>query len=219
MSLAVCGLGMVAWGRGGARLSEAEQLMEESLTICREIGHRSNAQIRLAFLGHISNSMGRYEEAQRYLQEAWDLAKQLGKKAEVSWILAGLGEAALSLGNFQAARNYLLEALETTRIPIALIAIMNWAMLLKKEADLPAAGVAASQEALANHEQKQQAVEILSLVLNHPATPQVYKDKAAPLLAGLEAELPPEAMAAARERGQARTFDTAVEEILAANAG
>ena len=47
------------------------------------------------FLGHISNSMGRYEAAQGYLHEALDLARQLGSKAETAWILSGMGETLL----------------------------------------------------------------------------------------------------------------------------
>jgi tetratricopeptide (TPR) repeat protein len=236
-AMAVGGLGLVAWGSGEARLNEAKQLFEESLAICREIGHQSHIQIRLSLLGHVSNSLGSYEEARHYFQEAWDLAKQLGKKAEVSWIVAGLGETALGLGDFQEARTYLVEALETPRIPIALEALVSWATLLKQEADLssasvvlpatgvtaggaasgvrPAVGVAANQERPAAYEQKQQAVEILSLVFNHPATVQRYKDKAERLLAELEAELPPEMVAAAREQGQAETVKELVAKILA----
>jgi predicted ATPase/transcriptional regulator with XRE-family HTH domain len=235
-AMAVGGLGLVAWGYGGTRLNEAKRFFEESLDICREIGHQSHIQIRLSLLGHVSNSLGSYEEAHRYFQEAWDLAKQLGKKAEVWWIVAGLGEAALGLGNFPEARHYLLEALETPRIPIALEALVNWAALLKKEADgssaavvlpttdvaanddtssgHPVVGVAANQASPAHHEQKQQAVEILSLALNHPATVQRYKEKAVRLLAELEAELPPEVVGAAREQGQAETVGEVVAKIV-----
>jgi predicted ATPase/DNA-binding SARP family transcriptional activator len=216
MALAVGGLSLVAWGYGGARLNEAKQLMEEALTMFREIGHRYQIEICLAFLGHISNSMGRYEEAQRYLQEAWDEAKRINPTFTMAWFLGGLSEAALGLGDLQAARHYLLEALENKIVPPTFLALVSWAMLLMKEADLPAAGVAAGQEAPPNHEQKQQAVEILSLVLSHPATWQVDKGKADRLLAGLKTELPPEVFAAARARGQAKTVDAVVEEILAA---
>lgn len=198
-AMAVGGLGLVAWGYGGTRLNEAKRFFEESLAICREIGHQSQIQIRLSLLGHVSNSLGSYEEAYRYFQEAWDLANQLDKKSEVWWIVAGLGEAALSSGNFQEARHYLLEALETPRVPIALEALVSWATLLKQEA---------------NHEQKQQAVEILSLALNHPATAQRYKEKAARLLAELEAELPPEVVVAARAQGQAETVGEVLAKIV-----
>jgi tetratricopeptide (TPR) repeat protein len=195
------GPGVVAWGRGGARLSEARQFIEEALTIYREIGHRFYMQVMLTLLGCVSNSMRRYEEAQKYFQEALELSKQIGRVYNAIRTLAGLGEAALGLGDFQTARRYLLEALETPgSTPVILEAMVSWAMLLKKEAGQP--------------EQKKQAVEILSLVTNHPITWQIYRDKAAFLLAELEAELSPEVVASAKARAKSRTLDEAVAEIL-----
>jgi hypothetical protein len=40
------------------------------------------------------------------------------------------------------------------------------------------------------------------------------KDQAAPLVAELEAELPPDAVAAAWERGRSRDLDATVQELL-----
>jgi hypothetical protein len=118
------------------------------------------------------------------------------------------------LGNFRGARAYLLEGLKTSRLPVALDALVSWATLLKEEADRRSADVPASQAAPANQAQKQQAVEILSLVLNHPAAAQPYKDKAVRLLAELEAELPPEVVAAAKEQGQTKTIEEVVAKIV-----
>jgi tetratricopeptide (TPR) repeat protein len=227
MALAIGGLGLVAWREGGAALNEAKQFYEESLALCREIGHQSHIHTRLVTLGQISNSLGRYKEAEGYFQEAWELSKQLGRKAEVSLMVAGLGGTALGLGDFGAARRYLLEALKTPRLPIALEALVTWAALLKQEADLPALpqsspfdklrtslGEGKQEGGQLKYEQKQQAVEILSLVLNHPSVVQLYKDKAAYLLAELEAELPPEVVAAAWERGRTQTVGEMVAKIV-----
>jgi tetratricopeptide (TPR) repeat protein len=210
MAMAIGGLGLAAWGIGGDRLSEAKQLFEESLAICRVIGHQSQVQIRLALVGHICNSLRSYEEATDYLQQGWELAKQLGKQSEVSSIVGGLGEAALGLENLGAARGYLLEALQSQRVPVVLVALINWAALLKKEADL-------SQTPLGGGRQeggKQQAVEILSLALNHPATIEWYKNTATRLLAELEAELPSQVATAAREQGRTQTVEELVAKIV-----
>jgi len=204
MALAIGGLGLVAWREGGVALNEAKQFFEESLALCREIGHQSHVHTRLVTLGHISNSLGRYKEAEGYFQEAWELSKQLGRKAEVSMMVAGLGVTALGLGDFEAARRYLLEALKTPRVPIALEALVTWATLLKQEADRQGN----------EGGQKQQAAEILSLALDHPALVQMYKDRAARLLAELEAELPPEVAAAAREQGRSQTVAEMVAKIV-----
>jgi hypothetical protein len=50
-------------------------------------------------------------------------------------------------------------------------------------------------------EKKQRAVELLALVLSHPAGSQEAKDKAQRLLPELEAEFPPQMLAAARGAG------------------
>jgi hypothetical protein len=52
------------------------------------------------------------------------------------------------------------------------------------------------------------------LVLHYPASVQWTKDRAAPLVAELEAELPPDIVTAALERGRARDLDATVTELL-----
>jgi predicted ATPase/DNA-binding SARP family transcriptional activator len=215
MAKATGGLALAAWGRGGNSLIAARQLFEASLAMCREAGHRPETAYRLMFLGHVSNSLGRYDEAQPYLQEALDLAKQLGYKAEAAWILSGLGETCLGLGQVQAARTYVLEAIVIAKaLPNVLEALVTWAMLLQQEAGQTAISVPTHQAVADAQRQRMWAIEILSLALNHPATRQVYKDKAAQLLTELEIDLPPEVGAMARERGQAQTIEDVVAVIL-----
>jgi hypothetical protein len=59
-------------------------------------------------------------------------------------------------------------------------------------------------------------LELLTLVLHHPTSWQSTRDQAAALVAELAAELPPEAVVAAQERGQARDLRATVAELLAA---
>jgi hypothetical protein len=61
-------------------------------------------------------------------------------------------------------------------------------------------------------EAAEQAIELLTFVLHHPAISQEARDRAAPLLAELEGRLSPAAVAAAKERGQARDLQAIVEE-------
>jgi hypothetical protein len=56
------------------------------------------------------------------------------------------------------------------------------------------------------------ALELLALILCHPASWPWAKDRAAPLVAQLEAELPPDVVAAAQERGRARDLEVTVAE-------
>jgi hypothetical protein len=63
---------------------------------------------------------------------------------------------------------------------------------------------------------KARAVELLALVLSHPASSHEVKEKAQHLLAELEAALLlPEVLAAAQARGRARTLEEVVGELLA----
>jgi hypothetical protein len=52
-----------------------------------------------------------------------------------------------------------------------------------------------------------EAVELLAFVLQHPASSQEARDRAAALLAELEWRLSPAAVAAAKARGQARELE------------
>jgi hypothetical protein len=59
------------------------------------------------------------------------------------------------------------------------------------------------------------ALELLALVLCHPASWQLAKDRALALVGELEAKSSSEEAAAARERGRARSLDATVAELLA----
>ncbi len=62
--------------------------------------------------------------------------------------------------------------------------------------------------------QRQWAIELLALVLNHPASTQETKDRAAHLLAELETQLLPQAVILAQERGRAKNLEALVAEAL-----
>ena len=63
----------------------------------------------------------------------------------------------------------------------------------------------------------ERAVEFLGLVLHHPATHQMDRDRAQALLSQLEPELPPEAFAEALERGRTLELEEVVTEILSSD--
>jgi len=60
----------------------------------------------------------------------------------------------------------------------------------------------------------ERAMELLTLILDHPASAQEWKDRAARLQAELTTELPLELVGAAQERGRARGLDAMVAELL-----
>jgi hypothetical protein len=61
----------------------------------------------------------------------------------------------------------------------------------------------------------ERALELLGLVLNHPATDSEINDHCGPLLDELTAELPSEIVEAAMERGKSQGLDDVVRELLA----
>ncbi|MCI0529446.1 MAG: hypothetical protein L0Y56_18560, partial [Nitrospira sp.] len=194
-------------------LAEAKRLTGESLAICREIGYQSQVACRLFIVGDVINSLGEYQEAQPYGQEALAIARDMDYPYGIIGTFNNLGEAACGLRDFQAARQYLYEGLRAG-MNARLFAwvsrvLVSWATLLTKEGTFPV------EDSPAGREKKEQAVELLTLALHHPATWQIHKDKAVYLLAELEAELPPEVVAAAQERGKARQLEEVVAEILA----
>ena len=67
---------------------------------------------------------------------------------------------------------------------------------------------------LARAGEQERALELLVLILDHPASHQEFKSRAARLQAELTAELPPEVVEAAQERGRARDLDATVAKLL-----
>ena len=67
---------------------------------------------------------------------------------------------------------------------------------------------------MAKQGDREHALELLLIVLNHPASIQETKHRAAQLRAELEAQLTSQQVEAAERRAKAKTFEAAVEEIL-----
>jgi len=87
-------------------------------------------------------------------------------------------------------------------------ALVRWAALVVKESDV------LGHNNPTRAEKREQAIEILALVLRLPTSWQIYKDSAARLLAELQTELSPEVVTAAQERGKSRSLDEVVAEIV-----
>jgi predicted ATPase/DNA-binding SARP family transcriptional activator len=211
-------LGLIILHQGEAKSSEAKPLLEESLAIGLNIGHRDEIAGRYVLLGHVVIELGEFQQGQQYCWQSLMIWRELDDLQGIAYALVHLGEATVGLIDFQAARQYLVEglhaALKGQTVPMALIGVNCWATLLVKEANQPEKD-GSSRKVPATAGQEEQAVELLALVQHHPATWRYYKDKAAHLLAKLEAELPPEIVAAAQERGRARDLWQTVEELLA----
>jgi predicted ATPase/predicted Ser/Thr protein kinase len=185
---------------GLEQYGQAKQLGQESLAIFREIGDLFGVETAVGNLGELANVLGEYAEAIQLAQECLTISRKIDEPSGIAWALRILGDAACGLGDLPGARRYHHQALEVVTtigqkfyVPLNLV------------------GIAAL---LAEQDDKEKALELLALVTNHRFSWQWAKDQAAPLIAQLEAELPPEVVEAAHDRGRARDLDATVVELL-----
>jgi predicted ATPase/DNA-binding CsgD family transcriptional regulator len=186
--------------------AEARRIAESSLILKEEIGDVIGSTLSLLGLGRVALARGEHEEARGFFQRCLKKSEETGYHYTLQNSSKYLGKVALSMGNIAEAEHYLVRSL-TISGEIGLVRdIVN---LLYEFACLRVAQ---------NH--TTQAVELLALVLQHPASYQArllegrIRDSAKDLLAKLADELPQETYTAALERGQELEVDGVVAELL-----
>jgi hypothetical protein len=157
--------------------------------------------VALGDLSELATVLGEYTEAAGLAQESLAMDKRLSRPIEIAWASRVLGNVAREQNDLEGARRYLRQALETgmsaQATAPALLTVVGIAALLMREGET------------------ERPVELLALVLHHPPTWRWTKDRAAPLVAKLEAALSPARFAAAQQRGRARDLTATVKELLA----
>ncbi|HXF63107.1 MAG TPA: tetratricopeptide repeat protein, partial [Caldilineaceae bacterium] len=172
MALTLGGLGWTAWAMGAPQ-GEALAPLEESLTLCREIGHRAHTSSRLAILAHIANGYGLYDLAYRSGEQSMTLARRVGHPVYEAFALNEMADAARGQGRLAEARQFLLAALEIARDRgyqshhLETLVIFA-ALLALGEQTTGAAAQAKPREALA----------LLDVAVGHPATLHVVRERA-----------------------------------------
>lgn len=179
-AMALGGLALVYWGLGQGAWPTAERHFQQSLEICRAIGHQGQVVGRLVGLARLANDQGNYAEAQALAQEGLTIARALGSPVYLLHVLYCLGESAYQVRKLADARDYIVEALaravDTELLSHLAIVLYHYAMLLGKESERFPADAA---------EQQQEAQRILTCVRDHPATWYLYQERAATQLRGL----------------------------------
>ncbi|MCL4860417.1 MAG: tetratricopeptide repeat protein [Caldilineaceae bacterium] len=172
-SLALGGLGMVAWADGDP--IKAQSLNEQSLALCRKIGLRLHIASRLSFLGLILNELGDHQGAQALAHEGLTIASELNSRNFMAYNLICLAEAAYGQRNFALARSHLREVLSLTAqlglLPAQLMGLYFVGDLLLQEA---------------THAQARQAAPLLRLVALHPASWAIFRQRSQRLLTKCE---------------------------------
>jgi tetratricopeptide (TPR) repeat protein len=232
-------LGNVAYETG--RVDEAKQLFQESLTLSRVSGSqwgmagamsqgsggsaeyaRAKSDFRDAMtayaaalkdpdsrepllkafqkLAHVTGSTGDYASTSALFQENLAYFKQSGDSWGEAASMGYLGRVACAAGDYADAEAHLKGALriaaETGEKTLALHVL-----------------VAVSRLMVAR-EQKEKAVELLGLALQHPDSSEETEDEAESLLFELEDILDPKVMTANWEKGKARPLHDTVKELL-----
>ena len=219
---ALGGLGLIALGSGSSRLPRAKQLWQERLAIIQDLGDLDELVLTWRWLAHIHNELEEHRAAKKYVVEALKLSKRIGHSRYIAWCLNTLSEAEAGLNDYQAAWSHCYEALRIAVVSserlITVQILVNLASLLAGDTNRSKRDAGSDNDSTLKTSNQERAIEILTLAMNHTALMQMFKDKAARLRTELAAELPPETVAAAIERGEAKTLSELIAEILSDSA-
>ncbi len=182
------------------RYDQARAALEENVALNSSIGFGWGLGTAYRGLGIVAQAQGKHQQAVVMFRKGLDTFTELGGSWFVACVLAEMGRSMLALGNEAEAGRVWREALRIATdihgTPVALEALVGIATLKAKQGNI------------------EQALELLLIVLNHPASIQESEDRAEALRAELEAQLTSQQVEAAQARAKAKTFEAAVEEIL-----
>ncbi|MFC1879497.1 LuxR C-terminal-related transcriptional regulator [Chloroflexota bacterium] len=186
--------------------TETKRIAEASLDLYEEIGDVILSTMPLILLGHVSLAQKEYERARSIYLRCLEISEQAGFIYSMQTSRKYLGKVTLSLGFITEAENYLVQCLRITKEVGFIRDVIN---LLYEFARLQAA-----------QDNFEGAVELLALVLQHPASHQnrwlegVVRDSAKDFLAEIEDKLPREAFTTALEHGRNLDLDELVAKLI-----
>jgi DNA-binding SARP family transcriptional activator/predicted ATPase len=194
-----------------ADYAKARARATESMAMCEQIGWMWRVVGLLLLLGKVALAQGAGNEARTYFEDARVRAHDIGDDRLLAFALCGLGDAALAGQDVSGARSAYRQALEIAtadpRDELGWRALPGLAMLASREG-CPAravALVALAQSALA---------PTLSPLINITMRRLDLRLWTGRLYAELQRQLPPDAFAAAQERGQSTSLRATVEALL-----
>ncbi|HEX8691363.1 MAG TPA: tetratricopeptide repeat protein [Longimicrobium sp.] len=194
----LCNLGVIASMRGD--FAVADGFYAEGLAVAREAGNRGGEANLLLNLGVAATDAGDPARAEPYLRECAEISREMGYDRLVAFALNGLAHVALArdddAGADALAREALATAARMEETPVVLESLTTLARLRLRGGD---AG---------------RALELVSLVREHPATDSSTRVIAAGIADEAEAGLPPAALHAAVIRGSALPLEQVVKEVL-----
>ena len=176
------------------------QLLNQALTVARELGDRVLCGTLLNNLGEVARFQGDLDTARACYEECGALAEETGDGGVRAVSAHNLGWVELACGTAAGADAHLLAGL---RLYHAL------------EHRAGQAGILGPLAALfVLRQDRARAAELLGLLFHHPATTSDSRLEAEPVLAQLRQEMPADELEAALARGAARDLDKVVRELL-----
>ncbi len=168
---------------------KANQYLLESLEIAKAVGNQMAEGYDLMDIGQIAYRRGALENARDHFQRSLEILTQINNREYLPRVLGRLAATAHAQGQFFEARRYATEALANVS---QIIATQSEMSPFASDAFVDIAGLF----------DKQIAVELATIVLNHPTTTMDTRLDAHDLLAQLTAELPSEVFAEAKQQGE-----------------
>ena len=182
------------------RYDEARAALEESVALNISVGDRWGLGSAYRGLGIIAQAQGEHQEAVDIFRNSLDTFTELGGSWWVARVLAEMSRSVFALGDDAEAervwRESLRIAIETRATPVALEALAGLASLQAKRGDM------------------EHALELLLIVLSHPASFQETKNRAAELRVELESHLTPQQIQAVQAQAEVETYEQIVSHLL-----
>jgi len=182
------------------RFDEARKALEESVELNTSVGARWNLGHAFQGLGAVLQARGEHRQAADWFLKAIDTFTELGGLFYIGQCLAQMGRSLFALGNNVEAERIWRESLHIATdihgMPVVLEALVGIASLRAKGGET------------------QSALELLLIVLNHPACDQEIKNRASTLQAELKTQLTPAQIEALQSHAGEKTLEAFVEDLL-----
>jgi tetratricopeptide (TPR) repeat protein len=181
---------------------QARTEVRAALSLAQETGDQYALGHARLLLGAIALAQEAYAEADRWFRESLTSFTEIGQQTEIGVAFGFLGCAARGQGDLDRAEQLFFKALRTA---------VKLRSFLPAMPALPGAALL-----LADWGEEERAIEFYALLSHYPAMTDLpwSADIAGRHIAAVAAALPPEADAAARERGRSRDPEVAVAELL-----
>jgi predicted ATPase/DNA-binding SARP family transcriptional activator len=196
-------LKIFAWNQTNLGLYEiAHDLLLTVYPIFEETGDRQGMALSRLGLGNIALLAQDYAKAYALYSESATIFRDIGQRDEMAVALSWQANAALGLGRPHRARSHLLEVLHVaTEIGAqspAITAVGHMAALLASDGEGKC------------------AIELYALASRYPVVgnSRFWEDIVGNTIAATAADLPPEVVAEAQDRGSARDLNATVVELL-----